>query len=109
MPWLKISITKIARLVERLGPLVLSTAPVIGAIRKVLDDSAKEEGYEARVANLEKAMELQSALNDSIDAQLKIVQSLLERVQRSLQILVIAVIGTAIIAATALVLVILNS
>jgi hypothetical protein len=108
MPWLKISITTIARLVERLGPLVLSTAPVIGAIRKVLDGSAKE-GYEAQVANLEKAMELQSALNDSIDAQLKIVQALLERVQRSLQILVIAVIGAAIIAVTALALVILNS
>ena len=108
MPWLKISITTIARLVERLGPLVLSTAPVIGAIRKVLEDSAKE-GYEAQVANLEKAMELQSALNDSIDAQLKIIQALLERVQRSLQILLIAVIGTAIIAVTALALVILNS
>jgi hypothetical protein len=108
MPGLKISITTIARLVERLGPLVLTTAPVIGAIRKVLDDSAKE-GHKAQVANLEKAMELQSALNDSIDAQLKIVQALLERVQRSLQILVVAVIGTAILAATALALVILNS
>jgi hypothetical protein len=108
MSWLKISITTIARLIERLGPFVLSTAPAIGAIRKLLDDSAKE-GSEAQVANLEKAMELQSALNESIDVQLKIVQALLKRVQRSLQILVIAVIGTAIIAAAALVLVILQS
>ena len=108
MAWLKISITTIARLIERLGPLILGSAPVISAIRKLLDDSAKSE-CEPRVANLEKAMELQSALNDSIDMQLKIVHALLERVQRSLQILIIAVIGTAIIAATALALVVLNS
>jgi hypothetical protein len=95
-------------LIERLGPLILSSAPVIGAIRKLLDDGSKG-GYEARVVNLEKAMELQSALNESIDVQLKIVQALLQRVQRSLQILVIAVIGTAIIAAAALALVILQS
>jgi tetrahydromethanopterin S-methyltransferase subunit G len=99
--------TTLARLIQRLGPLILSGAPVVVAMRKLLDDSAKA-GYEARVANLEKAMELQSALNESIDAQLKIVQVLLKRVQRSLKILVVSVIGTAIIAVTALVLVVLN-
>jgi hypothetical protein len=76
--------TTLARLIQRLGPLMLIGAPVIVAMRKLLDDSAKA-GYEARVANLEKAMELQSALNESIDAQLKIVQVLLTRVQRSLR------------------------
>jgi tetrahydromethanopterin S-methyltransferase subunit G len=99
--------TTLARLIQRLGPLILSGAPVVVAMRKLLDDSAKA-GYEARVANLEKAMELQSALNESIDTQLKIVQVLLKRVQRSLKILVVSVIGTAIIAVTALVLVVLN-
>jgi hypothetical protein len=95
-------------LIQRLSPLILSSAPVIGAIRKLVDDSATG-GYEARVANLEKAMELQSALNESIDAQLRIVQALLKRVQRSLKILVVTVIGTAVIAVIALALVILNS
>jgi hypothetical protein len=95
-------------LIQRLSPLILSSAPVIGAIRKLVDDSATG-GHEARVANLEKAMELQSALNESIDAQLRIVQALLKRVQRSLKILVVTVIGTAVIAVIALALVILNS
>jgi hypothetical protein len=99
--------TTLAGLIQRLGPLILSGAPVLVAMRKLLDDSAKA-GYEARVANLEKAMELQSALNESIDARLKIVQVLLTRVQRSLKILVVAVIGTAMIAVTALALVVLN-
>jgi uncharacterized coiled-coil protein SlyX len=71
------------------------------AIRKLLDDSANA-GYETRLANLEKAMELQSALNESIDEQLKIVQVLLNRVQRALKILLVTVIATAMIALAAL-------
>jgi hypothetical protein len=53
-------------------------------------------------------MELQSSLNESIDAQLRIVQALLERVQRSLKILVVMIIGTAVIGVIALALVILK-
>jgi hypothetical protein len=100
-------VTTLASLIQRLGPLILSGVPVMVAIRKLLDDSAKG-GYQTRVANLEKAMELQSALNESIDAQLKIVQVLLKRVQRSLKILVVTVIVTAMIAVTALGFVVLN-
>ena len=77
------------------------------AIRKLLDDSANA-GYETRLANLEKAMELQSALNESIDEQLKIIQVLLNRVQRALKILLVTVIATAMIALAALALIALN-
>jgi predicted PurR-regulated permease PerM len=92
---------------ERLGPLILGGAPLIGAIRKLINDSTNDGG-ETRVANLEKAMELQSALNDSIDVQLKIIQGLLEKVQRALKMLVIVAIGTAIIAGVALAIVLLK-
>jgi predicted PurR-regulated permease PerM len=91
---------------ERLGPLILGGAPLIGAIRKLINDSTNDG--ETRVANLEKAMELQSALNDSIDVQLKIIQALLEKVQRALKMLVIVAIGTAIIAGVALAIVLLK-
>jgi hypothetical protein len=77
------------------------------AIRKLLDDSANA-GYETRLANLEKAMELQSALNESIDEQLKSIQVLLNRVQRALKILLVTVIATAMIALAALALIALN-
>jgi hypothetical protein len=91
----------IRRLIERLTPLVLGTAPVISAIRNLVGDSHHDSG-EVRMASLEKAMELQSALNEKSDVQLKIVQALLENVQRSLKMLILALIGTAIVAVAAL-------
>jgi hypothetical protein len=101
MTLLKISTTTIQKLIERLGPLILGSAPVINAIRKVVSDS-RTGSDEARIDNLEKAMGLQAALNDKVDVQLKIVETLLQNVQRSLKMLTIAAIGTAIMAGLAL-------
>jgi hypothetical protein len=91
----------ITKLIEKLAPLVLASAPVVSAIRKLVGDSRNDNG-EARTANLEKAMELQSALNEKIDVQLKIVQALLEKVQRSLRVLIIAVGLAVLLAVSAL-------
>ena len=104
---MKISTITIKTLVEKLGPLILGSAPVISAIRKIVADS-RLGSDEARISNLEKTMGLQAALNEKVDVQLKIVQTLLENVQRSLRLLAIAAIATAIIAALALVLAILK-
>jgi hypothetical protein len=91
----------ITKLIEKLAPLVLASAPVVSAIRKLVGDS-RGDNVEARTANLEKAMELQSALNEKIDVELKIVQALLEKVQRSLRVLIIAVIVALVLAVAAL-------
>jgi hypothetical protein len=90
----------ITKLIEKLAPLVLASAPVVSAIRKLVGDS-RDDNVEARMANLEKAMELQSALNEKIDVELKIVQALLEKVQRSLKVLTIAVIVALILSVSA--------
>ncbi len=58
---------------------------------------------EARIANLEKTMGLQAALNEKVEVQLKIVETLLENIQKSLKTLIIAAIGTAVIAILAIV------
>jgi hypothetical protein len=91
----------ITKLIEKLAPLVLASAPVVSTIRKLVGDS-RDDNVEARTANLEKAMELQSALNEKIDVELKIVQALLEKVQRSLRVLIIAVIVALVLAVAAL-------
>jgi uncharacterized coiled-coil protein SlyX len=91
----------ITRLVEKLAPLVLASAPVVSAIRKLVADS-RDGSVEARIANLEEAMELQSAMNEKIDVVLKIVHELLEKLQRSLRILIITVIVALILAVAAL-------
>ena len=91
----------ITKLIEKLAPLVLASAPVVSTIRKLVADS-RDGNLEARIVNLEKAMELQSALNEKIDVELKIVHALLEKVQRSLRILIITVILALILAVAAL-------
>jgi hypothetical protein len=98
---LKISTTTIKQLIEKLGPLILDTAPVVGAIRKVVSN-ARTGSDELRVENLENAMRFQAALNDKVDAQLKVVETLLQKIQRSLKVLTIASIGAAIVAGLAL-------
>jgi hypothetical protein len=91
----------IRRLIEKITPLVLSSAPVISALRSLVGDSHHDSG-EARMVSLEKAMELQSALNEKSDVQLKIVQALLENIQRSLKMVILGLIGTAMVAVAAL-------
>jgi hypothetical protein len=100
---LKISTITIKTLIEKLGPLVLGSAPVVSAIRKVVVDS-RIGSDEARISNLEKTMELQAALDEKVEVQLKIVQTLLENVQRSLKLLTIATIVIAIVAVVAILL-----
>ena len=90
----------ITKLIEQLAPLVVASAPVVSAIRKLVADS-RDGNLEARIANLEKAMELQSALNEKIDVELKIVHALLKKVQRSLRILIIIVMVALILAIVA--------
>jgi hypothetical protein len=47
-------------------------------------------------------MELQVTLNETVDAQIKLVHSLLEKVQKRLQVVIIALIATGTLAALAL-------
>ena len=98
---MKIPANTIKTLVEKFGPLILGSAPVVSAIRKVVADS-RFGADESRISRLEKTMELQAALNEKVEVQLKIVQALLENVQRSLKLLTIAAIATAIIAVVAI-------
>jgi hypothetical protein len=47
-------------------------------------------------------MQIQGVLNETVDAQIKLVYSLLEQVQKRLQLAIIALVAVATIAAFAL-------
>jgi hypothetical protein len=55
-----------------------------------------------RLDAVEKAMQIQTTLNESVDVQIKLLYALLEKTQKKLQIAIIALIATATIAALAL-------
>ncbi|HWO41029.1 MAG TPA: hypothetical protein VNO43_04420 [Candidatus Eisenbacteria bacterium] len=84
--------------VQRFRPLISNAA---GAIYKYLLD-ARASHADARIAALEKGLEMQAALNETVEMRIKIVQSSLESVQKTLRIVILGVIATATLAGLAL-------
>ena len=87
-------------LLKKLGLLIPSGAAALISLRNRLAEP-KSGGPEAQVGALEKAMEIQTVLNENVDVQIKLVHALMERIQKKLQIVIIALIATATVAALA--------
>ena len=87
-------------LVSRLGSLLLSSASAAGALRKRLAEPAHQSS-DARLDAIERAMEIQVTLNESVDVQIKLIHTLLDKAQKRLQIVTIVLIVTATVAALA--------
>jgi hypothetical protein len=88
-------------LIQKLGPLVLESAAAVSYLRKRIGES-RPNGAEARLDAIENAMEVQSTLNNTIDVQINIIHALLEKAQKRLQFVVVALIATGTVAALAL-------
>ena len=88
-------------LIQKLGPLVLESAAAVSYLRKRISES-RPNGAEARLDAIENAMEVQSTLNNTIDVQMNIIHALLEKAQKRLQIVIVALIATGTVAAIAL-------
>ncbi len=86
------------QVIQRFRPLISSAADAI--YKHLLD--ARSGNSEARIGALEKGLELQAALNETVEVQIKIIQASLENVQKALRIVILGLIGTATIAALAL-------
>ena len=89
------------KLIETLGSLLSGSAAALSNLRKRLTES-RPDVIETRLDALERAMEIQATLNESVDVQIKLIYAMLEKVQKRLQILTIVLIATATLAALAL-------
>lgn len=89
------------QLIDKLRALIGGSAAAANNLRKRLTE-ARPDAAESRLEALDRAMEIQVMLNETVDAQIKLVHSLLEKVQRRLQIVTIALIATGTLAALAL-------
>jgi hypothetical protein len=94
-------------LIEKLRGLIIASATAVNNLRTRLTQ-ARPSATESRLEALERAMEIQLMVNEGADAQIKLVHSLLEKVQKRLQILVVALIAIGTVAALALAAVLLN-
>jgi uncharacterized coiled-coil protein SlyX len=87
-------------LVGRLGSLVSGSASAVGALRKRLADP-HQDATEARLEALEHAMEIQATLNETVEVQIKLIHTLLDKAQKRLKIVTIVLIVSATVAALA--------
>jgi hypothetical protein len=95
------------QLIQKLRPFVTGGANTVGALYKHYLDTRTNHS-DSRINALEKSLELQVALNETLEVQIKIVQALLENVQKTLRVLTIGMVATATIAALALAVAILK-
>jgi uncharacterized coiled-coil protein SlyX len=87
-------------LVSRLGSLVSGSASAVGALRKRLTEPP-HQGSDARLDALEHAMEIQATLNETVDVQIKLIHTLLDKAQKRLRTISIVLIVTATVATLA--------
>lgn len=87
-------------LLKRLGLLIPSGAAALISLRNRLAEP-RSNGLETQLGTLEKAMEIQTVLNENVDVQLKLIHELLEKTQKKLQIVIIVLIATVTVAALA--------
>lgn len=89
------------KLIEKLGLLLSGSAAALSHLRKRLTES-RPDAIEARLDALERAMEIQATLNESVDVQIKLIYAMLEKMQKRLQIVTIVLIATATLTGLAL-------
>ena len=87
-------------LLKKLGLLIPTGAAALISLRNRLAEP-RSNGAEAQFDALEKAMEIQSVLNENVDVQIKVIHALLEKTQKKLRIVIVLLIATATVAALA--------
>jgi predicted PurR-regulated permease PerM len=102
-------ILQIAKLLGQLtviGPVVTDGAE---KMRKLVETIRKGDGNMTKeIETLKQAIELQSAVNRKVDDQLRLIESVLNKVQKSLKILAVTGAASGVVAVTALLLAILR-
>jgi hypothetical protein len=96
-------IVQIAKLLGQLtviGPVV---SEGVDKIRKLVETIRKTDGNIGKeLETLKQAVELQSGVNNKVEDQLRIIESVLKNVQKSLKVLAFVSVGIGIVAVAAL-------
>jgi predicted PurR-regulated permease PerM len=97
-------ITAIAKLLIQLATITPAVNVSIEKIRQLIDTIRKPgAGTQNQLDDLKKAIELQAAVNKEMNDKLKLIETVLQTVQKSLKILAVTGVGVGLIALVALV------
>ena len=102
--------TSVFRLLKEL-PGIINTAGMITEQLKGLSSKYSNQNLtdSNRLAKLEKAMELQAELNEHFENQMKIIETVLEKTQKTLRLLTILSFSAIGLAVLAIILLIIKS
>ena len=103
-------ILQIAKLLAQLTVFAPVVTDGVDKIRKLVETIRKGDGNTTKqqLDALRRALELQSEVNKKVDDQLRIIESVLENVQKSLKVLAFMSAGAVIVAVIALLIAILK-
>jgi hypothetical protein len=102
-------ILQIAKLLAELTVIAPVVSDGVDKIRKLVETVRKGDANTAKqIEALRQAIELQSAVNKKMDDQLRIIESVLEKVQKALKILAFTSAVVGVLAITALVIAVLK-
>ena len=97
-------ITSIAKLLMQLAILTPAVNDSIDKVRHLIDTIRKPgAGTQNQIDDLKKAMELQALVNKEVNDKLRLVETVLQTMQKSLKILAVTGAGVGLIALLALV------
>jgi len=96
-------ILQITKLLTQLTVLAPVATDGIDKIRKLVETIRRGGGSTVKLDDLKQAIELQNSVNKEVDDQLRIIESVLENVQKSLKVLAFTTAGIGIVAVVALV------
>jgi predicted PurR-regulated permease PerM len=96
-------ILQITKLLTQLTVLAPVATDGIDKIRKLVETIRRGGGSTVKLEDLKQAIELQNSVNKEVDDQLRIIESVLENVQKSLKVLAFTTAGLGIVALVALV------
>jgi predicted PurR-regulated permease PerM len=102
-------ITSIAKLLMQLTTITPPVNNSIEKIRQLIDTIRKPgAGTQNQLDDLKKAIELQAAVNKEMNDKLKLIETVLQTVQKSLKILAVTGAGVGLIALIALVIAVMK-
>ena len=97
-------ITSIAKLLMQLAIITPTVNNSIEKIRQLIDTIRKPgAGIQNQLEDLKKAIELQATVNKEMNDKLKLIETVLQTVQKSLKILAVTGVGVGLIALLALI------
>ena len=96
------------KLIKDLGVLFNVSGPMIDGIKELYAKKNYNRKESERLNDLEKAMSMQATLNEQYENQMKVVQSTLEKIEKSLKVLTYISVGAIVLSLAAFIIAVLK-